>query len=125
MASDVARRQHHGRKMAHLRNLREQAQEGGGQRRIESQHAKGKLTARERLDMLLDSGSFVETDKFVTHRSTDFGLGEEKYFGDGVVTGHGRSMAGWCSCSRRTSPCLAGRSPRRTARRSARSWTWR
>ncbi len=77
-------------KIEHLRELREQAQLGGGERRIESQHAKGKLTARERLDLLLDPGSFVEIDKFVTHRATDFGLGEERYFGDGVVTGHGR-----------------------------------
>src|SRR3954471_22760117 len=76
-------------KLAHLRDLREQAQEGGGQRRIESQHAKGKLTARERLDVLLDPGTFVEMDKLVTHRATDFGLGEEKYYGDGVITGHG------------------------------------
>src|SRR5215471_9992073 len=77
-------------KLEHLRTLREQAQLGGGQRRIDAQHAKGKLTARERLELLLDPGTFVETDKFVTHRATDFGLGEEKYFGDGVVTGHGQ-----------------------------------
>jgi len=77
-------------RIEHLRNLREQAQEGGGARRIESQHTKGKLTARERLELLLDPGSFVELDRFVTHRATDFGLGEEKYFGDGVVTGHGQ-----------------------------------
>src|SRR3954466_6150815 len=72
-----------------LDDKRAQARLGGGQRRIEAQHGKGKLTARERLDVLLDPGTFVEMDKFVTHRATDFGLGEEKYFGDGVVTGHG------------------------------------
>jgi acetyl-CoA carboxylase carboxyltransferase component len=76
-------------KLEHLRRLREQAQLGGGERRIQAQHAKGKLTARERLDLLLDPGSFVEIDRFVTHRSTEFGLADEKYFGDGVVTGHG------------------------------------
>ena len=70
--------------------MREQARLGGGQRRIEAQHAKGKLTARERLDLLLDPGSFVEIDQFVTHRSTAFGLDNERYYGDGVVTGYGR-----------------------------------
>jgi propionyl-CoA carboxylase beta chain len=77
-------------KLAHLQRVREQAGLGGGQRRIEAQHAKGKLTARERLDLLLDEGSFVEIDQFVTHRASDFGLADEKYFGDGVVTGYGR-----------------------------------
>ena len=77
-------------KIEHLRALREQARLGGGQRRIEAQHAKGKLTARERLDLLLDPGSFVEIDQFVTHRSTAFGLDNERYYGDGVVTGYGR-----------------------------------
>src|SRR5215216_1390960 len=70
--------------------MRAEALLGGGPPRIERQHASGKLTARERLDLLLDPDSFVEIDKFVTHRATDFGLGEERYFGDGVVTGHGR-----------------------------------
>ncbi len=77
-------------KIEHLRALREQARLGGGPRRIEAQHAKGKLTARERLDLLLDPGSFVEIDQFVTHRSTAFGLDNERYYGDGVVTGYGR-----------------------------------
>ena len=62
---------------------------GGGSARIESQHKKGKLTARERLQLLLDEGSFQEIGMFVTHRSTDFGLENEKYYGDGVVTGYG------------------------------------
>jgi propionyl-CoA carboxylase beta chain len=57
---------------------------------VAAQHAKGKLTARERLDLLLDEGSFVELDRFVTHRATDFGLADERYAGDGVVTGWGR-----------------------------------
>src|ERR1700686_1847855 len=76
--------------IGHLRVLREQAREGGGEPRVEAQHAKGKLTARERLDLLLDPGSFVEIDQFVTHRSTSFGLDDEHYYGDGVVTGYGR-----------------------------------
>ncbi len=72
-----------------LQQLREQAALGGGQRRIDQQHAKGKLTARERLDLLLDAGSFKEIGTFVTHRCTDFGLENQKYLGDGVVTGYG------------------------------------
>lgn len=69
------------------RNL--EAELGGGQARIEQQHAKGKLTARERIDALLDKGSFQEIDKFVVHRCYDFGMGEKKIPGDGVVTGYG------------------------------------
>src|ERR1700712_3785890 len=61
----------------------------GGQARIDKQHEAGKLTARERIAALLDDGSFVELDKFVTHRSSDFGMAEQKFLGDGVVTGHG------------------------------------
>jgi propionyl-CoA carboxylase beta chain len=77
-------------RIEHLRQLRDDARLGGGERRIETQHAKGKLTARERLDLLLDPDSFVEIDKFVQHRSTSFGLENERYYGDGVVTGYGR-----------------------------------
>ncbi|MEM8789167.1 MAG: acyl-CoA carboxylase subunit beta [Pseudomonadota bacterium] len=72
-----------------LETRRAQARLGGGQRRIEAQHAKGKLTARERLELLLDEGSFEEFDMFVTHRATDFGMAEQKFAGDGVVTGWG------------------------------------
>jgi propionyl-CoA carboxylase beta chain len=72
-----------------LEARREQARLGGGQRRIDAQHAKGKLTARERLDILLDPGSFEEYDMFVTHRATDFGMAETVVPGDGVVTGWG------------------------------------
>jgi propionyl-CoA carboxylase beta chain len=66
------------------------AEQGGGADRVARQHKKGKLTARERLDLLLDEGSFVELDRFVTHRSTDFGLDQQVVPGDGVVTGSGR-----------------------------------
>src|SRR6187549_3055210 len=66
-----------------------EAEQGGGEARVAAQHAKGKLSARERIDLLLDDGSFVELDRFVTHRSTDFGLEEQKVLGDGVVTGFG------------------------------------
>jgi propionyl-CoA carboxylase beta chain len=69
--------------------MREESLLGGGPVRVERQHTWGKLTARERLDLLLDPGSFVEMDAFVTHRSTEFGIGEQHVLGDGVVTGHG------------------------------------
>ncbi|MEX0912270.1 MAG: acyl-CoA carboxylase subunit beta [Gemmatimonadota bacterium] len=76
-------------KLEQLEELRRQAELGGGQKRIEAQHARGKLTARERLEILLDEDSFIELDRFVVHRATDFGLDNEKYLGDGVVTGYG------------------------------------
>ncbi len=72
-----------------LEHRRDQARLGGGQARIDAQHAKGKLTARERIDLLLDEGSFEEYDMFVTHRCTDFGMEKSKPRGDGVVTGWG------------------------------------
>ncbi|MBP9896729.1 MAG: methylmalonyl-CoA carboxyltransferase, partial [Gemmatimonadales bacterium] len=73
-----------------LRHRQTLAEQGGGAARIAQQHKKGKLTARERLDLLLDAGSFVELDRFVTHRTTDFGMAEDRPLGDGVVTGWGR-----------------------------------
>ena len=76
-------------KVKNLIDLRAEAKLGGGAKRIASQHAKGKFTARERLEMLLDEGSFEELDMFVTHRCNNFGLENEKYLGDGVITGHG------------------------------------
>ena len=72
-----------------LENMREAARKGGGEARIKSQHDRGKLTARERIDLLLDPGSFVETDMFATHRCQDFGMEEKVIPGDGVVTGYG------------------------------------
>jgi acetyl-CoA carboxylase carboxyltransferase component len=76
-------------RLERLAQLRAEAELGGGAVRIERQHSWGKLTARERLDLLLDPGSFVELDAFVTHRSSDFGLERQRFLGDGVVTGHG------------------------------------
>lgn len=76
-------------KINKLRELRAQSRLGGGQDRIDAQHTKGRLTARERIDLLLDKGSFREVDPFVTHRTTDFGLDEKKVLGDSVVTGWG------------------------------------
>jgi acetyl-CoA carboxylase carboxyltransferase component len=76
-------------KVKKLIQLREKARIGGGEKRIESQHTKGKYTARERIDMLLDEGSFEEFDMFVEHRSYNFGMEKNKFLGDGVVTGYG------------------------------------
>ncbi len=72
-----------------LEELRREAELGGGKERLEAQHARGKLSARERLDLLLDDGSFVEMDRYVTHHSTAFDLDEKRFLGDGVVTGYG------------------------------------
>src|SRR6187402_1862722 len=66
-----------------------EALKGGGQKRIDEQHKKGKLTARERVGLLLDEGSFEEIGMFVTHRTKDFGMDKEVYLGDGVITGFG------------------------------------
>jgi acetyl-CoA carboxylase carboxyltransferase component len=76
-------------KIQHLRDLRQKATQGGGAARIESQHKRGKLTARERVDLLLDQGSFREMDAFVTHRTTGFDMEEKKFLSDSVVTGWG------------------------------------
>jgi acetyl-CoA carboxylase carboxyltransferase component len=77
------------RKILELAHLRETAQRAGGEQRIRKQHEQGKYTARERIDKLLDEGSFEEFDTFVTHRCTDFGMEKEQPLGDGVITGHG------------------------------------
>lgn len=78
-----------GDKLGKLVEKRAEARLGGGEKRIAAQHEKGKLTARERIDLLLDDGSFEEFDMFVTHRCHEFGLEKKHYLGDGVVTGHG------------------------------------
>jgi len=77
-------------KLERLRALRDESRLGGGEKRIEQQHARGKLSARERLDLLLDEGTFTEFDAFVTHRASEFGIEDELYLGDGVVTGSGK-----------------------------------
>jgi len=79
----------HLNKLETLKDRSKAAETGGGEKRLEKQRASGKMTARERIDFFLDDGSFEEFDKFVVHRSTDFGLDDQKFPGDGVVTGHG------------------------------------
>lgn len=84
------------RELEELREMNEKAKLGGGQDKIASQHARGKMTARERIDALVDPGSFVEIDRFVVHQTTDFGMADKKILGDGVITGYatieGRSV---------------------------------
>ena len=74
-------------KIADLQRRIDEATHAGSARAVEKQHAKGKLTARERVDLLLDEGSFVELDEFARHRSTNFGIDTNRPYGDGVVTG--------------------------------------
>ena len=76
-------------KIADLARRRQEAVHAGSEQAVQKQHAKGKLTARERIEKLLDPGSFVEFDEFARHRATDFGIAENRPYGDGVVTGHG------------------------------------
>jgi propionyl-CoA carboxylase beta chain len=76
-------------KLADLQRRIEEAKHAGSARAVEKQHAKGKLTARERIELLLDEHSFIEFDEFAQHRSTDFGLEANRPYGDGVVTGYG------------------------------------
>src|SRR3954462_9576896 len=75
--------------LSELARREKKAEEGGGAERVAKQHSSGKLTARERIELLLDPGSFVELDKFVVHRCIDFGMQDQKFLGDGVVTGYG------------------------------------
>ena len=105
-----------------LRTRKEQALHAGSRQAVEVQHDKGKLTARERIDSLLDPGSFVETDMLATHRSTAFGMDKRRIPGDGVVTGYG-TIGGRRVSSPRTSPSSAAPWARSWPRRSARSWT--
>src|SRR5436305_6473782 len=77
-------------KVAELKKRNQLAEDGGGVKRRERQHKEGKMSARERIEFLLDEGTFEETDKLVTHRCNDFGMAEQKIYGDGFVTGYGR-----------------------------------
>jgi propionyl-CoA carboxylase beta chain len=93
-----------------LRHIRERARLGGGDERIAIQHAKGKLTARERLNVLLDPGTFNELEPFITHQVDDeMGLANDTYMGEGVVTGYGQ-IDGRTVVYAQISRCLAARS---------------
>src|ERR1700724_2604215 len=77
-------------KLAELKKRDHLAEDGGGEKRREKQHKEGKMSARERIEFLLDEATFEETDKLVTHRCNDFGMTEQKVYGDGFLTGYGR-----------------------------------
>ena len=113
-------------KINKLIDNRETARMGGGQKRIDAQHAKGKYTARERIQMLLDEGSFEEFDMFVTHRCYDFGMDKSHTFGDGVVTGYGTiaGRLGYVFAQDFTVPARQVRCRCRWPTRSARLWIW-
>ena len=86
-------------KLEILKERSRAAEDGGGSERVEKQHSAGKMTARERVEFVLDEGTFEEFDKLVVHRSRDFGMDEQLYPGDGVVTGYGnRQPQGVCLC---------------------------
>jgi len=97
---------------------------GGGQERIDKQHQEGKLTARERVDLLFDEGTFTELDRFVTHRCADFGMEKKKFYGDGVVTGYGKVAGRTAFVFSQDFTVLAGPWAWPSPTRSARSWTW-
>src|ERR1700678_1814890 len=86
----TAKSDSHQRNLAELAARHAIAEEGGGEERRERERKSGKLSARERIDFLLDEGTFEETDKLVTHRCNDFGMAENKFYGDGFITGYGR-----------------------------------
>ena len=112
--------------ISHLDDLNVKALEAGGPARIEKQHAKGKLTARERIELLLDPGTFVELDRFVVHRCGDFGMEKQRILGDGVVTGHGRIDGRKVFVFAQDFTIFGGSlSARVRRRRSRRSWTSR
>ena len=88
MVCSINEKSMHEDKFAKLYEMKKLAEAGGGQEKVDAQHSKGKLTARERIDLLLDEGSFVELDKYVTHRHDE--SERKKFFGDGVITGFGK-----------------------------------
>ena len=103
-----------------LEKIRNEALKGGGEKRIAKQHEAGKLTARERIDLLVDKGSFQEIDAFVRHRCRDFGLEKESYAGDGVVTGFGKIFDRPVYVYSQDFTVLADHYPKRTLKRFAR-----
>ena len=111
--------------LAQLQELREEALHAGSATAVAKQHERGKFTARERVEKLIDPGSFQELDTFVRHRTTDFEMQKNRPWGDAVVTGHGTIDGRQVCVFARTSRCSAGRWARRWPRRWARSWIWR
>ena len=115
-------RKHHDR-LEELRKLNREAEAGGGAERREREHQQGKLSARERIDLLLDEGSFEELDKFVRHHSHDFGMETQRPSGDGFITGYGRIGGRLVYVFAQDFTVSAARSPKPTPRKSLKSWT--
>lgn len=111
-------------KLEELKFKNQIAEEGGGKSKIEEQHRKGKLTARERLDILLDEGSFVELDKFVVHQCIDFGMEDQKIYGDGVVTGFGKINGRDVAVFSQDFTVFGGSLSEMHAKKFARLWIW-
>ena len=109
-------------KLADLQARITQAEEGGGPQRREHQHKEGKMSARERIEFLLDEGTFEETDKLVTHRCNDFGMAEQKYYGDGFITGYGRIEGRLVFVFAQDFTVFGGSLPKPTLPRSSRLW---
>ena len=112
------------KKLEHLEELGRKAELGGGEERIDAQQGKGKLLARQRVALLLDEDSFVEMDRFVTHRSTDETLADKKILGMELSRGTGRSTAGWYTFFPKILPFSEVRSPRRTLKKSSSFRIW-
>ena len=113
-------------KLDTLRELERRADLGGGPERVDRQHQAGKLTARERMELLFDRGTFQELDKLVVHRSHDFGMDEQRIPGDGVVSGHGRIDGRLVFAFAQDFTVFGGSlSETNALRRSSRSWIWR
>ena len=111
-------------RLAELRRRVHEAEHAGSERAVATQHGKGKLTARERLDLLLDPGSFVELDSLAVHRARGFGVEDNRSYGDGVVTGYGTVDGRQVGVfSQDFTVFRRGRWARCSPRRSARSWT--
>ena len=108
-----------------LDRLRAEALQGGGEARVQAQHGKGKLTARERIDLLLDPGSFEELGMLVKHRSTNFGLDKQQFLGDGVVTGYGHIDGRLVYVFSQDFTVLGGSLAEAHAKKYAGSWIWR
>ncbi len=108
-----------------LRGRKSNALLGGGKQRIDDQHKKGKLTARERIELLIDEGTFEEIGMLVQHRSYDFGMETQKYWATASLQVTAKYRGVRCLFTARILLYLAGHSPKRTLRKFARSWTWR
>jgi len=106
-----------------LQRLLELSNVGGGADRIQKQHEAGKKTARERIMLLLDAGSFTEVDRFVTHRCTEFGMDKQKVYGDGVITGYGTIDGRKVFAFSQDFTVFGGSLSETMPKRSARSWT--